>query len=111
MDLAFNGFEFSSPVDTVSPQRELSWIFPLVALSFSSLVDLYHVSSERTFTDFALSGFFSIFLSPVDLYYVSSEITIMDFALNGLSFSSLVDTVSSQRELSQVLPSVVLILL
>jgi hypothetical protein len=70
----------------MSPQRELSRILPSVAS-------------------------FLFFLSPVDLYCVSSEITIMDFALNGLSFSSLVDTVSSQRELSRVLPSVVLILL
>jgi hypothetical protein len=59
--------------------------------------------------DFALSGFY--FHPSVDLYRVSSERTFMDFALSGLSFSSPVDTVSPQRELSRVLPSVVFILL
>ena len=46
---------------TVCPQRELSRIFPLVALQFYPSMDLYRASSERTFLDFALSGF--IFLS------------------------------------------------
>jgi hypothetical protein len=41
----------------MSPQRELSLISPLVALLFHPLEDLYHVSSERIFMDFALNGF------------------------------------------------------
>jgi hypothetical protein len=42
---------------TVSPQRELSRILPSLALYFHPSADLHHVSSERTFTDFTLSGF------------------------------------------------------
>jgi hypothetical protein len=38
-------------------ERELSQIFPVVALHFHSPEDFYHVSSNRTFTDITLSGF------------------------------------------------------
>jgi hypothetical protein len=42
--------------------RENFTIFPLVALYFHPSEDLYPVSSERTITDFSLSGF--VFSSP-----------------------------------------------
>ena len=123
---------------TVSPQRELWRIFPLVALSFASLRGfipyllrenlhgfcpqtlyifipqrIYTVSSERTFTDFALSGLYifipkriytvspkkepsrilpsmALHFHPLeDLYRVSSKRTIADFAFSGFIFSSL----------------------
>ena len=114
---------------TVSPQRELSWIFPLVALYFLLSEDLYHVSSLRIFMDFALSGFtFSSLRGFVpclprenydefcpqwpfhlhhleDLYHISSERIFMDFALRRFTFSSPRGfTPSHQRELSRTLP-------
>jgi hypothetical protein len=46
----------------VSAQRELSRILPSVALYFHPSQDLYHVSLERIFMDFALSGL--LFSSP-----------------------------------------------
>jgi hypothetical protein len=51
---------------SLSPQRELSRILPSVVLYFHPSVDLFHVSSERTFTDFIFSGL--LFSSPVDFY-------------------------------------------
>ena len=46
----------------MSPQRELSWISPSVAsFLFSPMYFFYHVSSERIFMDFTLSGFLFIF--------------------------------------------------
>jgi hypothetical protein len=55
--LPLMAFHFHPPVDTVSPRRELSRILPSVALHFHPSEDLYHVSSKRTIIDFALSGF------------------------------------------------------
>ena len=48
---------------------------------------------------------------PQWIFIVSLREGTTDFALSGLPFSSLVDTVSPQRELSQVLPLVVFFLL
>jgi hypothetical protein len=97
----------------VSPQRELSRIFPSVALYFHPPVDLHRVSSKRTITDFALNGFVFSSLSgftlclfrenyhgfypqwpfhfhpSVDLYRVSLERCFTDFAPSGFAFLSL----------------------
>ena len=93
----------------VSPQRELLRILPLVALDCYPLADLYRVFSERTFTDFALSGF-AFFFPLEDLYHVSSERTFTDFALSSFTFfiPQQVYTVSPQRELSRIFPLVAL---
>ena len=55
MDLTLNGFEFSSPVDIVSPQREHSRILPSVALFLFSSLRGFILCLLRV-TDFALSG-------------------------------------------------------
>ena len=99
---------------TVSLQRELSRILPLVALYFHPSEDFYRVSLEGTITDFSpqwlyifisqriyivssqreLSRVFSSvaffsFHPSMDLYSISSERTITDFAFSGFVFSSL----------------------
>ena len=58
-DISLSGFTFSS-LRKIIPcllREKLSRILPLMALHFHPSKDLYRVSSERTSTDFALSGF------------------------------------------------------
>jgi hypothetical protein len=50
-----------------------------------SVACVHHVSSKRTFMDFALSDFFSIFPNGF-FYHVSSERIFMDFILSGFLF-------------------------
>jgi hypothetical protein len=100
-DFALNGFTFSSlsefipcllrenfhglcpqwpfifipqRIYTMSPQRELSRILPLVAFHFHPSTDLHCVSSKRTFTGSTLSGFpFNLnlqqFCPPKDIFF------------------------------------------
>jgi hypothetical protein len=92
----------------VSPQRELSRTLPSVALYFHPSEDLYHVSLERIFTDFSLSGL--SFCPLVDFYRVSSERIFMDFSLSGLCIfiPYWIFIVSPHKELSRILPSLAL---
>ncbi len=94
----------------MSSPRELSWTSPSMASFLFSLVDFYHVFSKRTFMDFALSGFFSIFPSgflpclfkreprilpsmalhfalPHRIFTMSLQEGTTDFAFNGFIFS------------------------
>ncbi len=54
-------------------------------LFYFSPVDFHYVSSERTFMDFALSGFFSIF--PQQIFIVSFQEGTTDFAFSSFIFS------------------------
>jgi hypothetical protein len=98
----------SQRIYTVSPQREPSRILPSVTLHFYPSEDLYHVYSEKTFTDFALSGSFH-FHPLVDLYRVYLERTFMSFAFTSFLFiPQWIYTMSLHRELSWILPLVAL---
>ena len=93
---------------TVSPQRELSQILPSIALHFHLSEDLYHVSSERTVTNFALNGF--IFSSLRGFIPCLLRENYHGFFPQWpfISIPQRIDTMSSQREFSWILPSVTL---
>ena len=95
----------------MSPQKELSRILPSMALCFHHSKDLYYVSLERIFMDFALSGF--IFSSLRGFIPCLLRENFHGFCTQWLCIfiRQQIFIVSPQRELSWVLPLVVYLLL
>jgi hypothetical protein len=87
----------------VSPQKELSWILPSIAFCSHHLKDLYRVSLERIFMDFALSGF--IFSSLRGFIPCLLRENFHGFCPQWLCIfiPQQIFTVSPQRELSRAL--------
>jgi hypothetical protein len=61
---------------SVSPSKEISQILPQWSFIFSSPMDLFRVSSERTFTDFTLSGF-SFISNPNGFSFMSIDLQMV----------------------------------
>jgi hypothetical protein len=92
----------------VSPQRELSWILPSVALYFHPLEDLYCLFSKRTIIDFALSGFIFSSLRGFTPCLLRENFHRFCPQWPCIFISQRIYTVSPQRELSRTLPSMAL---
>ena len=90
---------------TVFSQRELSQILPSVALYFHPSEDLHRVSSERTFTDFALNSLaFSSLRGFIPCLLRENCHELCPQWLY-IFIPQRIYTVSPQRELSWIFPS------